>query len=297
MAEHNQQIERPINLNKPGVYKNVPYEKYHNIDALRSSILKCHDVSAKYAFQEMYTPYKTTPALTLGNALHTMVLEPELFDTKYSIKPEGIDKRTRLGKEIYQDYLNELDGRTELSGDQKKSAHAMALAIKKNSLTDTHFHEGDSEITILNHIPIDGLDVLLKSRIDRLTKDKLYGMQIVDIKTMSRHLTDRNLSKQVYDYGYHMQAAMQIDAVRRELNADPSYYWLFVQSEPPYDVVWREAGEDTINLGRRSYKGNIYKHRMCMNTGIWPGVSDSCDVLEVPDWALTDVPLRDPRKS
>lgn len=282
---------------KPGLYENIDYETYHKIDALRSSLLKCHEISAKYAYQEMHSPYKTTPALTLGNALHTMILEPELFRTKYSIKPEGIDRRTKIGKEIYANYLDELDGRTELLSDQKHAAHLMTLAIQKNSLTNTHFHDGQSELTILNHIRIDGAEVLLKSRIDRLTKDKLHCMQIVDIKTMSDHLTDRNLSKQIYKYGYHMQAAMQIDAVQKQMGVEPSYYWLFVQSEPPYDVVWREAGAMSIDLGRRSYKGNIYKHRFCVNTGIWPGVSDSCEVLEVPDWALTDVPLRDPRKS
>ena len=43
-------------------------------------------------------PY-TGPALAIGSAFHTLVLEPELFEKEYLIVSKKIDRRTKAGKE------------------------------------------------------------------------------------------------------------------------------------------------------------------------------------------------------
>ena len=81
---------------KVGVYENVPYEEYAEIEAFRShdltSVIKC-----PYTWKNQ-GPMKETPALIEGRVQHTVFLELDKFDDEFVIEP-NVDRRTKAGKE------------------------------------------------------------------------------------------------------------------------------------------------------------------------------------------------------
>ena len=78
------------------VNPNMPAEKYHAVQALSKSMMaKLLKSPAHYraAQEEHQEPSK---AMQLGTAIHTAVLEPDLYAYVVAVIPEGIDGRVAL---------------------------------------------------------------------------------------------------------------------------------------------------------------------------------------------------------
>jgi len=61
-------------------------EDYHTSMALSSSNLKDMLISPYHYWYKKNAPHKSTPALLFGTLLHTMLLEPHLFDKEYFVR-------------------------------------------------------------------------------------------------------------------------------------------------------------------------------------------------------------------
>jgi len=68
---------------------------YHSNKSISASGLK--EISSTSVTDYLNKKFKTSLALELGSAIHTIILEPELFDTEFHIMP-NIDLRTKAGK-------------------------------------------------------------------------------------------------------------------------------------------------------------------------------------------------------
>ena len=73
--------------------------KYTDIKAMNWSSLKNMDVSAKMFQWRVDHPRPDAAHLSLGTAIHSAILEPNNFDKEYHVRPDGIDLRTKAGKE------------------------------------------------------------------------------------------------------------------------------------------------------------------------------------------------------
>jgi hypothetical protein len=55
-----------------------------------------------------------TPAMAIGSAVHTHVLELDQWDARYVTAPEGIDRRTKAGKAEWEAFTTAATGRIVL---------------------------------------------------------------------------------------------------------------------------------------------------------------------------------------
>ena len=77
----------------------MPAEKYHAVDALSKSMMsKILKSPAHYraALDEHQEP---TKSMQMGTAIHTAVLEPQLYSQVVAVVPPDIDGRTKEGKQ------------------------------------------------------------------------------------------------------------------------------------------------------------------------------------------------------
>ena len=99
---------------KEGVYEDLSYDDYAEIPAFRShdltSVIKC-PFSWKYRKE-----LEQTPALLEGRVQHTVFLEHHKFDDEFVIQP-NVDRRTKVGKADYEDFLATVGNRTPISQD------------------------------------------------------------------------------------------------------------------------------------------------------------------------------------
>lgn len=176
--------------------------------------------------------HKSTPALVFGSLAHKLVLEPDDFETEYAVMPEGIDRRTKAGKEIYEDFLKFADGKEIVSAEDFEKASEMAAAVREHpiakelvkGLHEESFFWTDSDTNIPCKIRPDGLTVY---------EGKPY---IIDYKTTDS-CEDGHFERSVKKYGYKLQAGMYCEGMFQQ-NFD-EYGFAFIAQEKNYPFAVR----------------------------------------------------------
>jgi hypothetical protein len=72
---------------------------------------------------------EATPAMRLGTALHTHVLELDSWDKDIAVSPFGIDRRTKVGKEMWAAFESDSKGKTLITADDAEQVMAMGRAV------------------------------------------------------------------------------------------------------------------------------------------------------------------------
>jgi exodeoxyribonuclease VIII len=232
-------------------------EKYHSSRAISASGLKSIHNKSVYHFINQ-KPY-TSDAYQLGTAIHTLVLEPHLFDEQVKFY-DKVDGRTAEGKE--QKKLLEAwqeEGKLVFPETDRE----MFTIIKDNfdnNPTASKYAKGDVE---LSHYIEDFQGVYLRIRPDVINYDEGF---ISDVKTC-RSNTPKNFRNDIYKYGYHIQATLYCDA----LGIDPSrFIFQAIETNHPYSVQCYRLSEDMIERGRADYENAIVQWREYLDTGKAP---------------------------
>ena len=88
---------------------------YQNTDYVSNSMLNyLSGKSPEYFRFIMNHPQPATTAMKFGSAFHMNVLQPEKFNSNYAISPK-FDRRTKQGKENYQNFINDSKLKTIIS--------------------------------------------------------------------------------------------------------------------------------------------------------------------------------------
>src|ERR1035437_7583389 len=129
---------------------------------------------------------------------------------------------------------------------------------------------------------------LCRAMIDRFSPEE--GGTVWDIKTTSAGLSDAALSRTIVNFGYDLSAAFYLRAARAlsgELNANTNFRWVFVETEPPFEVRVIKADATTLAMGDRKAATAIAKWQRCKKSGEWPGYPRTIERIEYPPWAET----------
>lgn len=198
---------------------------------------------------------KETPAMRLGTAFHTLILEPEKFDNRYICGPD-CDRRTSAGKKSWKDAEDQNEGKALLSVNDWDMIHYMQDSVSRHKLASHLFNPqiGVAEETMMWNDP--ELGTLMKGRSDyRNLNEKV----IIDLKSTMDATPDK-LEKDLWssDLRYHVQAAIYTDGVRKILDDESwEFYFVFVEKRPPYTVQVVHLPKKSIELGRIQYHENI----------------------------------------
>ena len=192
------------NPQTPGAH--MTNSEYHDHPAISSTQLKLMDESYAHFKHSGLFKY-TTDTMDFGTLVHTMTLEPETFEEEFSIQPKGAKINTTIGKQIWEDYEEKLNGRLSVKEDEVKLAESMAYnaRIMMNELlsVEDFSRTGWSELSFIVVDPYTQLQ--LKCRPDFITKDGI----LLDLKTTSK-INDRDLKSTVTDFNYARQVAFYI---------------------------------------------------------------------------------------
>jgi exodeoxyribonuclease VIII len=124
-----------------GIYKDLSIEDYHaDKTAISRSGLMEFKKSPYHYWANYLNPDKPekepTDAMILGNAFHTLVLEPNTFDERYLVMPEKVLLKD-VGREAYDKYKATIDdiennnaGFTVLTKKQMDMLTAMYESLK-----------------------------------------------------------------------------------------------------------------------------------------------------------------------
>lgn len=257
-------------------------EAYH---ASTSAVSKSHlDVIANASPRHYWHKYlnpdrepeEPTPAKVLGSAVHSIILEPDLFTKQYVANP-GIERRSNAGKAEYAAFIAEHKGKTILTDEQMQACLAVRDAVHQHPVAAGLLHGGQAEQSFYAIDPETG--ELIKCRTDYMAGD-----MIVDVKTTD-DASPTGFGKSAANYRYPMQTAWYHDVLDAAFGEHPPY-WVFlaVEKEPPYAIgIYYPDAADIARArvaARRDFM-RIVEHR---RSGEWPDYADMARPLALPTW-------------
>jgi hypothetical protein len=265
-----------------GIYTDLSITEYHSSEGISSSgITLLIDCPKRYFHKYVEkAPSEPTTAMELGSAVHMLVLEPELFNKTYYLMRESCDLRTKAGKEALAKAELDANGRTIMRKGTWEQAVAMADSIKA-SATWNKIIPGNVEYSVLWDAGI--YNTRLRAR-----PDFYNDTMIVDIKTTD---SIKGFSKSIHSYGYHRQAAMQIDGLKHHDGKDRFFGFMVVENKAPYLTACFVLNEPTIRQGRREYLDAAAIYHECMSTGEWPGYEECFQEISIPAYAIQEEEL------
>lgn len=179
-------------------------------------------------------PTPSSDSQNLGSAVHLLLLEPHLSD-KYIVKLEKkVDRRTKEGRAILEQY----DG-TEtiiLSPDEYIAAEEIVKSIKNNTDCNRLLNscEAFEDVKLYSHKGID-----FKAQLDGVGSDF-----ILDLKTTIMLNNEYEIKRTVYKYMYHFQAASYLIG-----ESYKKYYIIFARTKPPYSVFPVQLSSEVLGQG------------------------------------------------
>lgn len=220
---------------KARVIENLPSENYHALQRFSSSGAKKILVSAQDFWAQSWMNKdryeKKSDAFNLGNAYEKRIIEgKKAFNDSYAIPPQ-CDRRTKIGKDIYQNWVAQHGDKTEI--DQRTIDEIERAAVNIEKTTDV-FKGGKAQVTILWDDKKTG--VPMKARLDYLKP-----FVIEDLKTFSNSNEwppHKLVANHIVRYKYHIQAAAYREAVAMaKLCDDAKFNFVFQQTGQANNLI------------------------------------------------------------
>jgi len=212
----------------------------------------------------------STKAMKFGSALHTYVLEPEEFCSRYVTLENKFDRRTKKGKEDYENFIAEAGDRIVLDMDEYESilsisnkikAHDTASLLLGGAICEEELYWVDEET---------GVKCKCKPDVRNLTA-------VADLKTAC-DISLRGIRNAIFNYGYHVQASMIREGMRQNKMGEMSSFWLIVcEKTSPFSIATYKLGEDFIEYGHSEFRRLLGQYKLCLEKDRWPGPK-TCEI-------------------
>lgn len=258
--------------NSPVIF-DLPFGEYCEIQRLNNTSIKLINRSP---FHYKYGKKEETSALVIGHAGHTAILEPEHFESRYAVFPEGMTLTTKEGKATWAEL--EKSGKSILRFSEAEAARKIAKAVNSHPVAAKLLRGGYPEVTVLGEI--DGVET--KVRIDYWRPDL---KMLIDVKTTENASYDA-FQRSIASYGYDIQDAFYIDNCQSvDLDAD-RFVFIAVESLPPHGVAIYELDDESRFAGRKKYMAGLNRYRECEAFDEWPSYPVDIQPITLPAWAM-----------
>jgi len=264
----------------------------------KSGLAKFADCPARY--KHYYIDggeQEQTDSLRLGNAVHVLALEPELWKSNYHILPatywndKGEEKEWRHDKrmQVVKDQIALAGNKTILKKSEYDLIESMANSLAKNTYAVSLLKTpGYVEASIFWE---DEEGNKLKCRPDKMGNDGLN----CDLK-IARSVKPDVFYRDAFNYGYHLSAAITAQGFKAHFERDQdNYVFIAVEQEAPYMVECFEVMKpisDLIDMNYLDYgtmQLSLLLSRMneCIVNNLWPQYQGKIGAMKLPEWELT----------
>lgn len=244
----------PEYLRQKQNYVNIIHDKFEKGELYLSySSLSNFRKSPKHFIDYKLFGSDDTDSIMLGKVLHCLVLEPQNFEIEYAIAPE-CDRRTKLGKELYNEFLLTSKDKIVVSNSIYANAVDMAISVLSN--------DQSKEL-------IEGA-IFKEKRIDW----EKYGFKflsfldgesdsyIFDLKSMP-DADPKKVQREILNRGLWLQGGMYLEAI----NQDKDYYIIAVDKKGNISVHLLMSS--LLEYGKSEFKRLCHDFEDCLTTSSW----------------------------
>lgn len=282
---------------RTGLWENLPYEQYEQLEGLRKTCLYVlYQQTPKHYLHALTSPPKETDALRIGSATHTIIWEPDAFESRYLVAPPPppipsrpeVQKWNRTYKEhkaAWAEIVNAAAeaGKTILDDEEYDKLRFMRDNLHAHPQAHALIAAAKPEVSLQWRDPYSGL--LLKGRLDGLVDLPL----VLDLKT-AQTAEPTAFGRDGYRRGYPFQMAMYHDGVREITGKTPELPVLIVvENTAPYAVACIQLSQSDLSTGRGQYQATLDRLKQCVEENRWPGYEEGLIPFVMPSWAGTEL--------
>lgn len=259
------------------IERGLPAVDYHSRRAASSTRIK-ELLRSPAHLKFMDENGKTAEALTVGEAFHSLVLEPKKFREQFAVAPK-VDRRTKDGREAWQMFVDANPGVTLLTEDQYLAVTGMSEAIMRHPMAnELVLTRTETELSLF----WEQLDMKCKARIDAYN---LEHRCIIDLKSCDD--ADRDgFARSIARFKYHVQAAWYIDAARAAGLEVETMVFIAVEKVAPYGVACYTLDDQAIEEGRIQIAKALPLMANCEALNLWPGYDPGLQTISLPRWSV-----------
>lgn len=252
-------------------------EQYHRAEGLSFSGMKHLMKSVAHYREYLRTPSEPTPAMLLGTAVHSAVLEDGI-ERGVVVGAPAVDRRTKDGKAQWEAFMSEHRGKIILPWDAFQYAGMISKAVKDHPLAQGLLTGGKAERSIFWTDPETG--ILCKCRPDFLRDDGV----VIDLKVTtdaSAHAFQRTVGR----FRYEVQSALYLEGVSYLLGVPlRNFVHLVVESEPPFGIAAYVLDDPSLDVGRDIVKRMRHRLASAKDQANAPAYPLEIQNLSVPNW-------------
>jgi hypothetical protein len=230
--------------------------KYRMADGLNQSTLKKVLAVSPFHADYMLKNPEQTPAMALGSALHTLVLEPSKFDKEYAVAPE-CDRRTTEGKHIWNLFTSEIGERKPIKSADYDDMLGMKASV--GNLFESQHGKRYVESAFFSEILVTegefkGKRVRLKGKLD-CYHEREDSVTIKDLKTVA---DISNINGASYHSNWAIQSGMYKDALEFAIKKPAAFVYVCVGKEKPFDCRVAKCTQEMLAKGTLEYGKAIH---------------------------------------
>lgn len=282
---------------KTGIYAGIPNAEYHGGPGISKSGLDVIARSPLHFWQQYLNPERErrepTPAMVIGTAIHTAVLEPGDFGKRYVAVPADAPRRptdaqrnakkpsdeTLAAITWWDDFNAKAEGKEIITLDDAQTCMRIADQVRSHPTARKVFATGQAELSCYWTDAETG--VLCKCRPDWLNLPL-----IVDVKSTEDASRDAFM-RSAWNYRYWVQAAWYMDGVEQATGQRPdAFIFGAFEKSAPHACAFYFADDAMIELGRQEYRKHLRVYAECLAADRWPGYPTDVLALGLPAWAL-----------
>ena len=264
----------------------IPYDAYAVTEGINQTGLghMLHS-GARYRDWQQTPPdddADDTPSLQLGRLAHLCILEPDVYDSRIVVAPSfSVQPKLTIKAQSAEWAAGLPPESIVVSAAKDAQVRAMRDGVWRNPEAKRLLRNGLRETCIwwddATH------RVRCKARLDFVSHAHKKPI-VLDLKT-ARDATREAFSRSIVQNRYDLQAAHYLAAGRSSGAYDHErYYFLVVESRPPYMTVLYAPSVHMKTLGHQWREEAMRLYAQCMATDTWPPLP-AIDTIDAPHWA------------
>jgi exodeoxyribonuclease VIII len=278
-----------MNKNKQGIVIESNKDYHSDLTAISKSRLAKMSVCPQYFKWCEDNPQEPSEDLIVGSAFHKLVLEADSFGAEFVVMP-NIDRRTKQGKELYEQFIITSQGRDILTQEQYETISAMRDSVLSNKYA-VALLKGNHEHSFYTQDELTKETIKVRPDCYRNVQDRIV---ITDLKSCRSAITE-DFMRDVVKFSYDLQAYMYTLAVSKVMNIpqeNVDFVFIAVEKKAPYMINILQADQFVLERGEALFREYIGKYHECKETNHWWGLNGAYGIinnLSLPNYLLKEV--------
>lgn len=276
-----------------GLYRGMPFDVYHAVDAVSSSGLKTFARSPWHYRNRVEV--KPTKSMLTGTLVHCALLEANALAARYVVTPDTAPPRPSIRQvnakkpspetvaavQWWSDFQAQCEGKQIISADDYATMQAQVRAVQAEPELAKLLARGEGEVSLFWVDEATGL--YCKARIDWLSLDG-NAAKVLELKSTADE-SPSGFGRTAARLRYALQRAHYMAGVQAVGLQARSWTWGAVSSKPPFLAVPYELTDELKEQADDDRAELLQRLAWCNANNKWPAYGEGVQLLDFPSYA------------